>query len=164
MSCFHLRVQTASTRVTQWCRVATQHRQPAARNLEPESNRISDGLSGRKWVLQRRMTSLRNTPESCQSSPAFLDNLSRISTTNCSDSFRFGELELAQRTAHIGQRVPVLTGRTVLRWLRRLAGVGNRIPELSTGAIQRLCRTDPGAEERQGSNRSGRENGDGRRT
>ena len=76
--------------------------------------------------------------------------------------FRFGGLELTQRTAHIGQRVPVLTGRTVLRRLRRLAGVGNRIPELSTGAIQRLCRTEPGAEERQGHNRSGRENGDGR--
>ena len=82
---------------------------------------------------------------------------------NCSDSFRVGGLELAQRTAHIGQRVPVLTRRTVLRWLRRLAGVGNRVPELSTGAIQRLCRTDPGAEERQG-DRSGREKGDGRTT
>lgn len=84
-----------------------------------------------------------------------------VRTDNCSGSFRFGGLELTQRTAYIGQRVPVLTGRTALRRLRRLAGVGNRIPELSTGAIQGLCRTDPGAEERQGRSRNGRENGDG---
>ena len=54
-------------------------------------------------------------------------------------------LELTQRAAHIGQRVPVLTGRTILCRLRCLASVGDWIPELSVDAIERLCRTDPGA-------------------
>ena len=72
-------------------------------------------------------------------------------------------LELAKWPAYIGQRVPVLSGPTVLRRLRRLAGVGNRIPELSVDAIQRLCRTDPGTEQRHGGKRSGRKNGDGRK-
>lgn len=70
-------------------------------------------------------------------------------------------LELTQRAAHVRQRVPVLTGRTVLRRLRRLAGVGDRVPELAIDAIQRVCRSDPGAEQRHGGNGSGRENGDG---
>lgn len=98
------------------------------------------------------------------SSPGEVSAHAREVISDPARSFRTGGLELTQRTAHIGQRVPVLTRRTVLRRLRRLAGVGNRIPELSTGAIQRFCRTDPGVEGRQGSNRSGHENGDGRTT
>jgi hypothetical protein len=72
-------------------------------------------------------------------------------------------LELTQRSADIGQRVPVLTGCTVVRRTRRLAGVGDRIPELPVHAVEWLCRADPSAEQRHGgSDGSGCNGGDGR--
>ncbi len=70
--------------------------------------------------------------------------------------------ELPQGPADIGQGVPVLTGSTIVRRSRRLAGVGDRIPELAVDAVQRLCGTDPGPEQRRGSNGGGGNNGDGR--
>src|SRR5882757_5891029 len=74
-----------------------------------------------------------------------------------------GRLELTQRSADIGQRVPVLTGCTVVRRTRRLAGVGDRIPELPVHAVKWLCRADPSAEQRHGgSDGSGCNGGDGR--
>ena len=73
-----------------------------------------------------------------------------------------GGLEQTQRSADIGQRVPILAGRTVVRRARRLAGVGDRIPELSVHAVERLCRTDPCAEQRRGGDGSGRKSRDGR--
>lgn len=91
-----------------------------------------------------------------------MNHWTQLTLTRRAQAAKVG-LELTQRPAHIGQRVPVLTGRTVFGRLRRLARVGNRIPELPTDAIQRLCRTDPGAEQRQGSDGSGRKDGDGRK-